>query len=94
VVKVQTYGAANARPVAMLLAPVTVAVYSVTGDSVVPAATVKVAMVLVASRVTVPLGLVQGDAQVTVKLAAPLIGDIASLNVAVMLGLVTTTPLT
>src|ERR1700683_1113151 len=76
----------------MLVAPVMVAVYTVVDPSVGPALNAKVAIAPLASRVTVPVGLVQGDAQVTVKLAAPLSGAMASLNVAVMTGLATTTP--
>ena len=77
---------------ARLLAPVTVAVYRVRGCRVVPGVRAKVATVLLASSVTVPVGLVQDAAQVTVKLAAPVIGAIASLKEAAMTGLLVATP--
>jgi hypothetical protein len=48
-------------------------------------------MVFAALSAAVPTGLTQGAAQVTVKLAAPLIGAIGSLNVAVTV-VVTGTP--
>jgi hypothetical protein len=67
---------------------VIVAVYSVRGARF--AAGVKVALVFPASRATAPVGLTQGAAQVTVKLAAPVIGAIASLNAAVIAVLIAT----
>jgi hypothetical protein len=56
-------------------------------------AEVNVAIVLVASSVTVPLGLVHGDAaHATMKVAPPVIGETASLNLAVMSVLYIATP--
>src|SRR5580704_8518743 len=69
-------------PPARLVAAVIVAVYSVSGTSAVPGVSVNVAIVFVASSATVPVGFTHGAAQVTVKLAAPLIGAIGSLNAA------------
>jgi hypothetical protein len=54
----------------------------VSGARVVAAVNVNVAILFVASSATVPVGLTHGAAQVTLKLAAPLIGAIGSLNVA------------
>src|SRR5580704_9838075 len=53
-------------------------------------APVIVAMVFVASRVTVPVALTHGAAHVTVMLAVPVIGATASFNVAVTRVLVNT----
>ena len=50
------------------------------GASWVEGVSVRLAVLLVASRVIVPVGLVQGNAQVRVKLAAPVIGTIGSLK--------------
>jgi hypothetical protein len=71
--------------VARLLAPVTLAVYRVRGARVVVGVRVKVAIWLVASNVTVPVGFVAGAAAVTVKEAPLVSGDIGSLNEALML---------
>src|SRR5688572_4741353 len=68
VVKLQTYGAAIARLVTLLRAAVTVAVYSVSGLSWPLEGSVRVATRPEGSRLTVPVGLVQGAAQVTKKL--------------------------
>jgi hypothetical protein len=46
------------------------------------AAGVKVALAFPASSADIPVGFTQGAAQVTVKLAAPVIGAIGSLNAA------------
>ena len=59
-----------------------VAVYSVSGASVIVGVNVNVATVLAGSRATDPVALTQGVAQVSVKLAAPVIAAIGSLNVA------------
>ena len=77
---------------AKLRAPVTVAVYKVSGASTVTGASVNVAIRLVESSDTVPTGLVQGEAQVTVKLAPPVIGAIGSLKAALIIVLLTGTP--
>jgi hypothetical protein len=83
-VNVHTNGAAIAKPLARLVAPPIVAVYTVPGASVVPAVNVKVAIVFVASRLTAPVGLTHGAAQVSVKVAAPVIGETGSFKVADM----------
>ena len=75
VVNVHTYGLANGRLVARLVAPVMVAVY-VVALARVPEVNVNVATVAVLSSATVPIGLTQGAVQVSVKVAAPLIGAI------------------
>jgi hypothetical protein len=90
VVKCHTKGFANATPPLRLVAPVIVPVYRV--EAVRLAAEVKVAMVLVASSDTVPMGLTHGAAQVTVKLALPVSGFIGSLKAAVMRVLLVGTP--
>jgi hypothetical protein len=59
---------------------------------VVAAASVNVAILLVASSATVPAGFVQGAAHVTVKLALPVRGTIGSLKAAVMMVLLIATP--
>ena len=79
-------------PEATLVAPVTVAVYIVPGASVVPDVRVNVAIVPVAFKATLPLGLTQGALQVTVKLAVPVIGFIGALKAAVITVLLTATP--
>src|SRR4029077_1516528 len=50
----------------------------------------KVALVAPASRATLPAGLTQGAVQVTVKLAAPVIGAMGSLKAAVTESLIGT----
>jgi hypothetical protein len=87
VVNVQVKAFAILAPVARLAAPPIVTVYSVSVASALPDVNVNVAIVFVASSVTVPVALVQGVAHVTVILAAPVIGATGSLNVAVMTGL-------
>jgi hypothetical protein len=82
VVNVHTNGVASARPVAALVAPVIVAVYSVSGSRVTPSS-VKLAVSPALSRATVPVGLTQGAAQDTVNDAPPVKGSIRSLNSAV-----------
>jgi hypothetical protein len=66
------------------VAPLTVAVYSVSGARLLPGASVKRAIDCVASSATVPAGLTQGAAHVSVKRAAPLIAAIGTLNAALM----------
>ena len=92
VVNVHTKGAAIATPLARLVAPLIVAVYSVNGARVVPGVNVNVAIVCVASRLTTPVGLAHGAAHVSVKLAVPVIGETGSFSVADMEAVVTSTP--
>jgi hypothetical protein len=92
VVNVHTNGAAIGTPLARLLAPPIVAVYTVPGANMVPAVNVKLAIVFVASRLTTPVGLTHGAAQVSVKVAVPVIGETASFSVAVTEGVVISTP--
>jgi hypothetical protein len=80
------------RPVALLLAPVMVAVYTVLGASAVAAVSSYVAIIFVASNVTVPVGLAHGAAQVTAKVDESVIGFIGSLKVALIFGLLVGTP--
>jgi hypothetical protein len=86
VVNRHEYGLANATPAARLVAPVIVTLYGVSDRRPVDGVNVYVAMVLVASRVTVPVGFMQGagTAQVTAKLVPAVSGLIGSLKVAVM----------
>ena len=74
------------------MTPVTVAVYKVPGISTVPVANVRDAIELVGSSATVPTGLTQGDEQVKVKLAVPVIGATGSLNEATIMTLFNGTP--
>jgi len=67
-------------------------VYKVPGVSKVPLASVREAIEFVESSATVPTGLTQGDEQVSVKLAVPVMGAIASLNEATMMSLFNGTP--
>ena len=90
VVNFQAYGPVIAMPLARLVAPVIVTLYSVPIARAVPDVSVKVATVLVAFRVTTPVGFAHGATHVTVMLAIPEIGAIDSLNVAVMRVLVST----
>jgi hypothetical protein len=76
VVNRHTYGAASGMPVARLVAPLTVAVYSVSGASVVVGINVNVATVPAEFRLTDPRTPAHGLAQVSVKLAAPEIAAI------------------
>jgi len=92
VVKFHPKGRAIAVPVASLVAPLIVAVYCVAGAKTAPGVSVNVAIVCVASRLTVPSALVHGAAQVRVKLAAPVIGETGSFNVAETEAVVTSTP--
>lgn len=92
VVNCHEKGAAIATPLARLVAPPIVAVYDVDGARRVPGVSVNVAMVCVASRLTVPVASAHGAAQVRVKLAAPVIGETGSFNVAEMEAVVTSTP--
>ena len=62
------------------------------GARVVPGVSVNVAIVFVGSRLTTPVALVQGAAQVSVKLAVPMIGETASLSVADIEAMLTRTP--
>jgi hypothetical protein len=90
VVNFQVYGPVIAMPLARLVAPVIVTLYSVPVARAVPDVSVKVATVLVAFRVTTPVGFAHGATHVTVMLATPEIGAIDSLNVAVTRVLVST----
>jgi hypothetical protein len=92
VVNCQLYGAVITRPLALLDAAVTVAVYTVLGASDADEASAKVAMVLAEFSVTVPTGLTQGAAQATMKLAAPVMGATGTLKAAVMMVLLIGTP--
>lgn len=69
--------------VAILTVPTTVAVYRVDAFKPVPAASAKVATLLEASIETKPVGLAQGAAQVSLKLALPDAMLTGSLNAAV-----------
>lgn len=91
VVNVHAKGAAIAKPLARLVAPLIVAVYTVEGAKVVPAVSVNVAIVCVASRLTTPVALVQGAAQVSVKLPVAGTRETASFSVADMEGVVSST---
>ena len=71
------------RPVAILLAPTTVAVYRVDAFRLVPAVSANVAILLEASTETKPVGVMQGTAQFSVKLAPPNGIPTGSLNAAV-----------
>src|ERR1700728_375235 len=82
VVKPHAYGADIERPVAILFAPLTVALYGVSGNNVVPGVSVKLAVVLSALSTSVPAASMQGAAQVSVKLEAPVNGCTGSLNAA------------
>jgi hypothetical protein len=64
----------------------------VDGDRLAPLAIAKVATRLVASNETVPLGLVQGAAQLTVKLALPVMAAMGSLKAALIRALLRATP--
>jgi hypothetical protein len=81
VVNVHTRGFWSARPVAMLVAPVIDAVYSVPGASETPLR-VSVAIVFVLSNAAVPVGLTQGAAHDNVNFASFVNGFIGSLKVA------------
>src|ERR1700728_4662965 len=70
-------------PLERAVAPVIVPVYFVAVANEVPGVRVNVATVCVASRVTVPVGLTQGAAHVTVMLAVPVSGATGSFSVAV-----------
>lgn len=76
VVNCHTYGCANARPVAKLVVPVIVAVYVVSGKSIVVGVNVNVATVPSGLSATVPVGLTHGVVQVSVKSDASEIGAI------------------
>ena len=81
VVKVHTRGLWSVRPVAILVAPVIEAVYSVPGASATPFR-VNVAIVFVLSNDAVPVGLTQCAAHDNVNVAPPEMGFIGSLKVA------------
>lgn len=80
------------RPLARLLAPLTVAVYTVLGVSNVADGKVSDAIDPLESSVTVPVGATQGDAQVKVKPVAAAIGAIGSLKCAVTTVVLSATP--
>ena len=80
------------RPVATLLAPTTVAVYRVDAFRPVPAVSANVAILLEASIETEPVGVVQGAAQLSVKLALPSGIPTGSLNAAVTRFVLMATP--
>ena len=80
------------RPVATLLAPTTVAVYRVDAFRPVPAVSANVAILLEASIETEPVGVVQGAAQLSVKLAVPSGIPTGSLNAAVTRPVLMATP--
>jgi hypothetical protein len=92
VVNFHEKGAAISRPLARLVAPLRVAVYGVAGVRRVPGVSVNVAIVCVASRLTVPVASAHGAAQDRVKLAVPVIGETGSFNVAETEAVVTSTP--
>src|SRR6186713_1346719 len=81
VVKVHTRGFSSVRPVAILVAPVIDAVYSVPGANETPFR-VNVAIVFVMSNAAVPVGLTQGAAHANANCAPPVKGFIGSLKVA------------
>jgi hypothetical protein len=84
VVNCQVTGPAIAVPSLRLVAPVSVPVYTVPAAKKVPGVSVKVAIVFVESRVTMPVAFTQGAAHETVRLAAPVIGATGSFSVAVI----------
>lgn len=92
VVNFHTNGLAKGKPVAMLVAAVTVPVYNVSGDSVVPGVSVKLATVLAALKATVPVAFAHGAAHVTVTVALPATGATGSLKVALIPGALIETP--
>ena len=92
VVNAHAKGALIAKPLARLVTPLRVAVYTVDGAKMVPGVKVNVTIVCVVSRLSVPVALAHGAAQVRVILAVLASGESASFSVAEMEGVVTSTP--